>query len=299
MSWWADIWSKKEDISQKRFEYPLFTNKALQQQVAENGFAVLPLLSPDEVAFLHERFFALLELLGEPLPNAHWSSGRVSDVHIRNFAREAIHAVLPKRLSSYFNPETTDFIGGIFVAKKPSNSSRLYPHQDSSHTDETRYPAVYAWVPLVDTTIQNGAMHILKGSHLWGNRYRSLNVPWLYDGYQEMMIPHMTPVPMKAGEVLFFDSAAIHYSTDNLGNSIRPAVNFYIKPREATFLHHYIDHGTPKGMVEVFQVDINFFYNYDFMQRPPCPPYTQLRTLNYNIIKPDLSSMRKYLKSYI
>ena len=117
-------------------------------------------------------------------------------------------------------------------------------------------------------------MHILPGSHLWGNRFRSLNVPWLYEGLQDKMFPLLKPVPMKAGEVLFFDSASIHYSTDNTGNEIRPAINFYIKPKGAMFLHHFMDQKTPTGKVEIFNVDIDFFYNHDFMQRPPSPPYS-------------------------
>jgi hypothetical protein len=172
------------------------------------------------------------------------------------------------------------------LQKKPSPKSRLTAHQDSSHTDETKYPAVYAWVALTDTSVENGAMHIVPGSHLWGNRFRSLNIPWLYSGLEEKMNPMLKAVPMKAGEVLFFDSATIHYSSDNLSRQIRPAINFFIKPREALFLHHYTDNKTPKGKVEVYNVDIDFFYNYDFMQRPPAP-YTFLGYEDYTLKKPD------------
>ncbi|MBK8706658.1 MAG: hypothetical protein IPN33_25815 [Saprospiraceae bacterium] len=79
-----------------------------------------------------------------PLPDTHWTSGRVNDVAVRNFARQSIDRILPQRLQQYFDPATTDFVGGIFLAKKPSPVSELSAHQDSSHTDETKYPAVYA-----------------------------------------------------------------------------------------------------------------------------------------------------------
>jgi len=273
MSWLKSIFKAEEDISQARFDFPFFKNPEIQKQIAEQGYSVQSLLTPEDVKQLNNDFFELLNKMGEPLPDTHWTSGRVADTEIRNFARNAIHKILPLRLEKYFDKETADFIGGIFVAKKPSPTSRLYPHQDSSHTDETKYPAVYAWVALTDTSVENGAMHVLPGSHLWGNRFRSLNVPWIYEGLQDKMFPQLKPVPMKAGEVLFFDSAAIHYSTDNTGTEIRPAINFYIKPKQAMFLHHFIDEKTPTGKVEVFNVDIDFFYNCDFMQRPPSPPY--------------------------
>jgi len=285
MTWLANILGAKNQQS-ARFDYPFFRDTDIQKQIAKNGYSVQPLLDKNDIERLIDGFNKTIAMLPEPMPDTHWTSGRVEDTRIRNFARHAIHEIIPARLEKYFDPATTDFIGGIFVAKKPSPISKLTSHQDSSHTDERKYPAVYAWIALTDTTVETGAMHVLPGSHLWGNRYRSLNVPWLFDGLQDQMQAMLVPVPMKAGEVLFFDSAAIHYSSDNLGAKVRPAINFFIKPKEAKFLHHFIDEKTPSGMVEVYNVDIDFFYNCDFMQRPPAP-YTFLGYEPYDLKKPD------------
>ncbi|GIV34460.1 MAG: hypothetical protein KatS3mg031_1995 [Chitinophagales bacterium] len=276
MKWLQSILPSRKPSGAERFAFPFFRDRTIQQEIAQKGFSVQPLLSLEEVELLRQDFFRLVEMLPEPLPDKHWTSGRVDDPEIRNFARQAIEKIVPRRLEQYFDPRITDFIGGIFLAKKPSPVSELTAHQDSSHTDETRYPAAYAWIALTDTTPENGAMHVLPGSHLFGNRFRSLNVPWLYAGMEELMTPYLVPVSMKAGEVLFFDSAAIHYSSNNMSSYIRPAINYFIKPKEALFLHHYIDEKTPAGFVEVYHVDIDFFYNCDFMQRPPCPPYRKL-----------------------
>lgn len=278
-----------------RFSYPFFTNVEIQNEIEKKGYSVQPLLTSEDISQLNHDFSNLLELMQEPLPDTHWSSGRVADVSIRNFARSSINKIIPHRLEKYFDKSSADFIGGIFVAKKPSPKSRLYPHQDSSHTDENKFPAVYAWVALTDTTVANGAMHILPGSHLWGNRYRSLNVPWLYNGLQEMMLPFLEVIEMKAGEVLFFDSAAIHYSSDNMSDEIRPAINFFVKPKEALFLHHFMDEKTPEEKVEVYNVDIDFFYNCDFMQRPAAP-YTFIGYEEYNFKKPTKSRVGNFVQ---
>jgi hypothetical protein len=285
MNWFKKILHPKSNAS-SRFNYPFFKDPAIQKQIAVNGYSVQPLLTAEDVAQLTKDFFELLEMMQEPLPDTHWTSGRVADTKIRNFARTAIDRILPERLERYFDRDTTDFIGGIFLAKKPSPISRLSSHQDSSHTDENKFPAVYAWVALTDTSIGNGAMHVLPGSHLWGNRFRSLNVPWLYNGLQESMQHMLKAVPMRAGEVLFFDSAAIHYSSDNISQKIRPAINYFVKPREALFLHHFMDEKTPDKKIEVYNVDIDFFYDQDFMQRPQSP-YTFLGYEKYDLKKPD------------
>lgn len=290
------IWKPANNTATKRYDVKLFRDSNIQREIKAKGYSVQQLLTTEDVAQLNKDFFELLDMIG-PLPDKHWTSGRVEDPVHRNFARNVIHNILPNRLQQFFNPAETDFMGGIFVAKKPSPVSRLYPHQDSSHTDETKYPAVYAWVALTDTSVQNGAMHIVPGSHLWGNKYRSLNVPWLYEGLAEELLKYVVPVPMKAGEVLFFDSAAIHYSTDNMSDKIRPAINFFIKPKQAPFLHHFINETTPVNKVEVYNVDIDFFYNCDFMQRPAAP-YKFLGYEDYTLTKPTTEQLRKLYKKY-
>lgn len=296
MGLFEKIWKPGDNAVTKRYEFKLFSDASIQHEIKAKGYSVQQLLTKEDVVQLNKDFFALLDMIG-PLPDKHWTSGRVEDTRHRNFARQVIHNILPQRLEKFFNPAETDFMGGIFVAKKPSPVSRLYPHQDSSHTDETNYPAVYAWVALTDTTVRNGAMHIVPGSHLWGNKYRSLNVPWLYEGLEEELLKYVVPVPMKAGEVLFFDSAAIHYSTDNLSNDIRPAINFFIKPKQAMFLHHFMNETSPAGKVETYNVDIDFFYNCDFMQRPEAP-YKFIGYEDYNLKKPTPQELHKTYKKH-
>ncbi len=294
----SNIFYPERNANRARFDFPFFRNKEIQNEIERQGYSVQPLLDNSDVVQLNHDFFQLLKMLDKPLPETHWTSGRVDDVRIRSFARRCIDKILPQRLEIYFDNASADFIGGIFLAKRPSPISELTSHQDSSHTDETKYPAVYAWVALVDTDINTGAMHVLKGSHLWGNRFRSLNIPWLYDGMQHLIFQNLTPIPMKAGEVLFFDSATIHHSSSNMGSDIRTAINYFIKPREALFLHHYKDENTLTGKIEVYNVDIDFFYNFDFMQRPPCPPYSKLDDETYDVTSLGEEEMIELIKRY-
>lgn len=285
-------------LARRRFHYPFYKESALQDEVSKHGYAVRPLLSPAEVEQLKTHFFSLLDRLPEGLPDTHWTSGRLADPALRNMARKAIEEVLPHKLSRYFPPAATSFEGGIFLAKKPSSVSELTAHQDSSHTDEKKYPSVYAWVPLTDTNVRNGAMHVIPGSHLWGNRYRSLNVPWLFSGMEGVLTNYLVPVPVPAGHVLFFDSAIIHYSSHNLSEEIRPAVNYYIKPKDAAFTHYFIDEKTPAGKVEAYHVDVDFFYNCDFMQRPP-QPYVFCGYETYDLKRPSAAEIESWYHKYL
>ena len=220
-----------------RYGINFFLDKDFQSELAKKGYAIGPLLTPEDVAQLKSDFEEFQKQVPGGIPVQFWPSGRAADPKIRNFARDAIERMVPKRLTQYFNPEVADFVGGTFLIKPPGPKTDLWPHQDSSHVDESQSFSVYAWIPLVDTEVHNGALHVLPGSHLFGNRHRSLNVPWEYEGLQNIMFKYLVPLPMKAGQVCFFDSATIHYSPDNLSDDFRVAVNYFVKPLAEPFLH--------------------------------------------------------------
>jgi hypothetical protein len=60
----------------------------------------------------------------------------------------------------------------------------------------------------------------------------------------------------------------VHSSPPNLSAQTRVALNYFIKPASQQFLHHFVDGDTPEGKVEVYGVDIDFFYSEDFESRP-------------------------------
>ena len=225
-----------------RHEIPFFRDKSLQKKIEKDGFVVVPLLEPDDIAFLRKEFYEVLEMLpGGTLPQKFWTSGRVPDPIIRNKIRRALEKTHPKNLTKYFDPEIIDFVGGVFMGKSRSNQSRLYPHQDSSHLDERKAFSLYCWVPLQDVDFFNGAMQMLPGSHKFGNRFRSLNVPWDFQGYEDIMFRYMIQCPMKAGEAALFDAATIHYSPDNYSPDLRLACNYFLQPKNMPFMHYFLD----------------------------------------------------------
>ncbi|MCB9234557.1 MAG: phytanoyl-CoA dioxygenase family protein [Bacteroidia bacterium] len=253
----------------ERYSFPLFRDADLQNHLARHGYAVAPMLSPAEIGQLTRDARELISLLPEGPPTQFWPSGRAKDPAIRNFAAQAIEKIIPARLAEFFDPEIAEFMGGTFLVKPPGPESELWPHQDSSHVDESKIFAVYAWITLCDTQPENGALHVIPGSHLLGNAHRSLNVPWAFKGLEKTMLQLVKPLNMKAGEVCFFDSATIHYSSVNTSDDYRFALNYFVKPCISPFVHCYMDAQTPPGKVELFSVDIDFFHSGKFEERPP------------------------------
>ncbi len=283
-----------------RHSVPFFRDKSLQAKIEKDGFVVVPFLEPEDVTYLREVFAEILKMLpGGTLPDKFWTSGRSHDSRIRNMAREAMEKTHPKNLEKYFDPEIVDFVGGLFMGKSVSNKSRLYPHQDSSHLDERKSFSLYCWVPLQDVDFRNGAMQMLPGSHKFGNRFRSLNVPWDFQGYEDIMFRYMIQCPMKAGEAALFDAATIHYSSDNYSNDLRLACNYFLQPKDMPFMHYFRNWKTPPGKVEAYRTDIDFFYNNDkFETARPKEPYAFQGYEKYRKLRLTKKKFEKMCQSY-
>lgn len=251
-----------------KYSQDFFVDKSIQEEIKGKGFAVRRLLHDEQIWELRDDFEQIYQREDHEISELFWNSGRAKSVIVRNLARETIQKNVKPYLENFFLPEKADLMGGVFVVKPPTNKSELNPHQDSSHVEEDRYMSVYAWCTLTDVTVKNGAMHVIPGSHRFGNTQRSLNVPWQFLPYTDVLWQYAVPVEMKAGEVLFFDGAAIHCSPINQTNDFRLAINFFIKQKEADFLHYYVGDETAKDKVEKFLVDMSFYYDKDFEKRP-------------------------------
>lgn len=257
-----------EEQDLRKYDTLLFKDKSIQQELAEKGFAVRNLLSETQINQLKKDFDKILQHPDNEIGTYFWNSGRAKSVEVRNMAKKSIDENVKPFLEDFFLAEKAELMGGVFVAKPASEHSQLNPHQDSSHVEENQYISVYCWCTLTDVDVKNGAMHVVPGSHRFGNTQRSLNIPWQFEPHVKTLWKYAKPIPMKAGQVLFFDSAAIHCSQPNHSKDLRLAVNFFVKPSNCRFLHYYRDEKTPEGLVEKYEVDMSFYYDKAFTERP-------------------------------
>lgn len=251
---------------EKRYNHPLFKNGALQNQLKDEGYVIVDLIDELSIQALKKGYKEIASLVNNDFGPLFWPSGRSESISIRNLAKDSIDAVLPKLLKKVLIENTYDLIGGTYLIKPISPESNLSPHQDSSHVLEDKRFSVYCWAPLEDVDEHNGCLYILPKSHKINLKQRSLNVPWAFKNHSEFLTEFMVPLPLKSGQVVFFDAGLIHSSSPNLSKEIRVAVNYYIHPKNQAFCHFYYNSNLDK--VEVFSVTPDFYYNEDFERRP-------------------------------
>lgn len=265
-------------IAEKRHYQSIFPKDSpLQNALNEKGYVKIPLLDKAMLKELNADTETLLTLLGDKYPKKEFlSTGRIEDSEIRVFSTKSIRKIHPI-LQEVFNRQHFDFISGIHLLKPTGATSSLNPHQDSALIEEENYNAAYVWIPLIDTDAKNGGLFVLPYSHLLDIPQRSLSVAWPLMKFEKLLWKFMVPLEVKAGEAIVFDSNLIHSSSPNTGENIRVAINYFIKPKEAKYLHFFTNHENKK--VEVYHVDPDFYYTCNILERPPAP-YIKIREEN-------------------
>jgi phytanoyl-CoA hydroxylase len=101
---------------------------------------------------------------------------------------------------------------------KPAGAKGQALHQDNFYLNVKPGTCIAAWVSIDDSDAENGGMFVVPGSHREG-----LQCPHLADMSQsfsteEVSVPsglEAIQVPLKAGDILFFNGSMIHGSTPN------------------------------------------------------------------------------------
>lgn len=215
------------------------------------GFAVLPLLDPDEVARLRAEFEEL-----------HPTPGVGFETDFERNDRDFKHGVTSsttwvwERVARHL-PGYEPFMASYLV-KWPTPDSHLDLHADWTYVDEQVQPSYAAWIPLVDTgpELDNGPLLVVPGSHRLVQSWRGTATPAWYEAGREGFLAAAIPVEAPAGCVVLFDNRILHHSPPNLGPVPRPVLAGAFAPIGATLLH-VIGDGGP--IARVIEVDPGFF----------------------------------------
>ena len=173
--------------------------------------------------------------------------------------RKQINDELLSILTPVFNGLFKDYKSVInsFIIKHPGPKSEFYLHQDSTGLNEWKYSPVSFWMPLQETTEENGCMWLLPSSHKWFSPYRGISFPSMFEKNQDLLRPYLQPVPVKLGEVLLFDNRIVHLSGANNGQHPRVISMAGIFPKEAPLISCYHDVKN-NGPLEIFEQDDDF-----------------------------------------
>ena len=124
--------------------------------------------------------------------------------------------------------------------KVPGGAVGAVPwHQDKSYwPDANSNPVITVWIPLVDSTLENGCLHLIPGTHTKRaiahaeEEYSGTGYLALPDGFVQKRKRDIIALPMKAGSAVLFNDRLIHASTPNHSTHVRWSVDLRYQPTD-------------------------------------------------------------------
>ncbi len=117
-------------------------------------------------------------------------------------------------------------------------------HQDSGyfHTMGDAHLILTVWVPLMDATVETGAMEVIPRSHRDGVRrhfWATVSAPGLTVHPDHLPDTPPVPVPANVGDAVLMTNLTVHHSTPNTSGRIRWAADLRYNPPAAGNYYPY------------------------------------------------------------
>lgn len=245
-----------------------FTNSEYQTCFEKHGFVKLPNFSLQEqdiaeLLNIKEKYRAF-DLRIQKDKGFYVGVDHPDKQMVKNITQEVNQILMPR-----IKPFIDDYYPFItsFIIKRQDPDAELQPHQDWTFIeDEMNNNAVTCWIPLQDVNQNNGCLGIIRGSHKFFKNPRTsppsaCKQSVLYE-HATTILPYFEWIPMKAGEVLFFDYRVIHASLPNTLLSDRVAVGMWFAHKNAEFRHYYFKPDKSDRLLK-YKVDADFYLKYD------------------------------------
>ena len=277
----------------------LFKDKALSDELRENGYVVIPFLNDSEIADLN-KFYSDVHN-GENPPNFN------EDIHMTTWCSDGEYKQkIATNLMNLFADASERFfqkfrrLNNVFIIKKSGNQTTFKVHQDWNVVDETKYESVNVWVPLHDVDEQSGALWVLKKSHNINRKIRGAGYLFPeYGQHNNVLEEKAVSVKLKAGQAIVFYHSVIHGSPPNTSGHNRKAACFTVVPKEAPLCIYF--QPSANEPLKRFEPHDGFIYNYAHLRvesTKKSPAETPVKILPSYINKPvELNELKPFLNS--
>ena len=214
---------------------PKYLTQAQIDHYERDGFVFpVDVFTPDEAAELRARLAAIEAedpeaVSGRNRNNAHLAYGVFDDI--------VHHPKMADAVEDLIGPDILA-LSSIVFAKDANSPGFVSWHQDGTYAAMSDASPVTAWVALTDSTVENGAMRFLPGSHRsdgylhHADTYGEDNILTRGQSIEDIDEGLAVPVTLKAGQVSFHHWKVAHASGPNTTDHRRVgfAIQAYIRP---------------------------------------------------------------------
>lgn len=232
-----------------------FIDTNLENEFKRNGYVHLKnFISPEQVEELMFLFKSHYDYAGQP--NPLWNSLCDIDHKVSATLSDRILHVLRNNIQATF--KNHKYPAATFLVKNATENSSIDIHRDYSVHEEDKFSYRNIWLPIVDTTSENGALYVVKGSHRFFTYPLPHYTPWPYLKHEKLLLEVSDIIYAKAGDLIVYDDKILHGSLDNNTSNARPVVHFGLLHEDAQLCYYYHDQETDD--VTVYEVPYTFFF---------------------------------------
>jgi hypothetical protein len=254
----------------------VFNNADLQKQFDKDGYVRVPFISPEKVQLLKQAFFDTLPQSGGAITPSDVSTVEVPEITY-DFTfidkNPEYKKLVFDLITKEFAPEVEKYLANYrpiianFIRKKTAGGE-VPLHQNWAFVEERKCTSVSIWCPLVDSTVENGTLQVVPGSHKRFGEFRGPMVPWELDELKEEIIRnYLVPLDTKAGDAIILDDSIVHYSAVNKTNDLRLAIQLILIPVEVKSVHYHLDPADPRE-IKMWEVDEDFYMSFNPWMKP-------------------------------
>lgn len=249
---------------------PILHDPALEEELLETGYVKVPFLDADELATTTAELDRLrpddgFEPDGTGLNRSTYHCTFLDTNHeYKQQAQELITRVFQPKIDEV----VVDYriLTGNFYVKMPGKG-RFQIHQNWPTTQDLSITTLTVWCPFHDTDEANGTLRIVPGSHKIVPDVSTPQRPPFFAGFEDELIDHhLVPMCLRGGEALIFDDSLVHWSSENVSDAPRRAVQIETVPAEVPAVLYHLDDYGPEPQWELYEVDDRFFIDHSIDQ---------------------------------
>lgn len=205
-------------------------NEALPSPLPPEGFQIVNFLTQDEISWAYNE----VRKLGYAKPNTEAFRISINQEPVER--KQAIQEIFTPHFQSAFNRHIDGFrLMRVALFDKLPGGGSVRLHQHPHIIDESQYRSLAVWLPLVDTSIEMGTLHVVPYSHdIFIHKTRTHNDFLAFAGVSGTSAREFSkPIILKAGQAIIFDDRLLHWSPSNKSNFIRTAFQLELIPVQA------------------------------------------------------------------
>lgn len=240
----------------------VFRDSKVEDSFKENGYVVIKnLLNEDDIRIFADFYSKIPAASQDTFYSSHWNDDVQYRTSVDQFIRPLLFEKVKDKLLEY-RP-----VYGYFLVKMPGDKGTVSVHQDWMLVDESKFVGVTMWIPLVDTSLENGSFQVIENSHKFLSQIRGSHTHFPYRGdLNDVHNRFLTNINLQRGDAILFDHRLAHASLPNFTKDPRVAVGLVVLPQEAQMIHYYFDHQQKE--VRLFEVDDNFLLEFGLRDYP-------------------------------